>query len=43
VGAMCLSCGHRQSGPTERGRTRHLLPIEWDPASASGAGHLTTA
>jgi hypothetical protein len=43
VGAMCLSCGHRQSGPTEPARIRHLLPIEWDPVSASGAGHPTTA
>ncbi|MGA8211984.1 MAG: hypothetical protein WB799_00215 [Candidatus Sulfotelmatobacter sp.] len=43
VGAICLSCGHRQSGPTEPGRARHLLPIEWDPVSASEAGHLTTA
>ncbi len=43
VGAICLSCGHRQNGPTEPGRARHLLPIEWDPVSASGAGHLTTA
>jgi hypothetical protein len=41
--AICLSCGHRQSRPTEPGRARHLLPIEWDPVSASGAGHLTTA
>jgi hypothetical protein len=43
VGAMCLSCGHRQSRPTEPSRVRHLLPIEWDPLSASGAGHLTTS
>jgi hypothetical protein len=43
VGAICLSCSHRQSGPTEPGRARHLLPIEWDPVSASEAGHLTTA
>lgn len=41
--AICLSCGHRQSGPTEPARTRHLLPIEWDAVSASGAGHLTAA
>jgi hypothetical protein len=39
--AMCLSCGHRQSGPTEPARTRYLLPIEWDPAS--GERHLTPA
>jgi hypothetical protein len=43
VGAICLSCGHRQSGPTEPGRVRHLLPIEWEPVSASEAGRLTTA
>jgi hypothetical protein len=43
VGARCLSCGHRQSGPIEPGRARHLLPIEWDPLSASSAGHLTIA
>jgi hypothetical protein len=43
VGAICLSCGHRQSGPTEPGRARHLLPIEWESVSASDAGHLTTA
>jgi hypothetical protein len=41
--AMCLSCGHRQSGPTEPARARYLLPIEWDPVSASGERHLTTA
>jgi hypothetical protein len=43
VGAICLSCGHRQSGPTEPERARHLLPIEWEPVSTSEAGHLTTA
>ncbi len=43
VGAICLSCGHRQSGPTEPARVHHLLPIEWDAVSAKGAGHLTSA
>jgi hypothetical protein len=43
VGAMCLSCGHRQSGPTEPACARHLLPIEWDPVSARRSDHLTTA
>jgi hypothetical protein len=43
VGAICLSCGHRQSGPTEPSRVRHLLPIEWDPISASGADLSTVA
>jgi hypothetical protein len=43
AGAICLSCGHRQSGPTEPARVHHLLPIEWDPVNAKGAGELTTA
>jgi len=43
VGAICLSCGHRQNGPTEPARVHHLLPIEWDAVSAKDAGHLTTA
>jgi hypothetical protein len=41
VGAICLSCGHRQSQATEPARARHLLPMEWEPAR--GAGHLTAA
>jgi hypothetical protein len=43
VGAICLTCGHRQGGPTEPARVHHLLPIEWEPGIASGAGHVTTA
>jgi len=43
VGSICLSCGHRQSGATEPARTRHLLPIEWEPVSSVGEAHLTTA
>ena len=43
VGAVCLSCGHRQSNTTARAPVRHLSPIEWDPVSASPADHLTTA
>jgi hypothetical protein len=44
VGAICLSCGHRQSGPTAPARTRHLLPIEWDLVSAGEAvGPVATA
>jgi len=41
VGAICLTCGHRQDPGTDPGRIRHLLPIEWNPGS--GTGHLTTA
>jgi len=42
VGAICLSCGHRPNKANGPARVRHLLPIEWEPASASGAAdHLT--
>jgi hypothetical protein len=41
VGALCLSCGHRQSVEGEA-PVRHLLPIEWNPVSASG-GHVKRA
>jgi hypothetical protein len=43
VGAICLSCGHRQSSATGPAPIRHLLPIEWYPVSANGADHPTTA
>lgn len=34
--AICLSCGHRQSNPTEPALVRHLLPIEWEPTITIG-------
>jgi len=43
IGAICLSCGHRQSKATEPARPCHLPPIQWEPVSATEAGHLTTA
>jgi hypothetical protein len=43
VGAICLSCGHRQSTATAPARARHLLPMEWATVSAIDARHLTTA
>jgi hypothetical protein len=43
VGAICLSCGHRQSTPTAPARVRHLLPMEWSPTETTKASHLTTA
>src|SRR5438477_13112319 len=43
VGAICLSCGHRQSTPTAPARVRHLLPMEWSPTEITKASHLTTA
>ena len=30
VGAICLSCGHRQDKATEPARARHVLPIAWE-------------
>jgi hypothetical protein len=41
VGAICLSCGHRQNKATEP--TRYFPPVEWEPFSAIDARHLTTA
>lgn len=43
VGAICLSCGHRQDKATEPARARHLLPIAWEPVGAIDARHPTTA
>jgi hypothetical protein len=43
VGAICLSCGHRQNNATEPARARHLSPIAWEPAGAIDASHLTAA
>jgi hypothetical protein len=43
VGAICLSCGHRQSQATAPGVTRNFPPVQWDIPDATGAGHLATA
>ena len=43
VGAVCLSCGRRQSEATEPGRARHSLPMEWASADTIKAFHLTSA
>ncbi|MDQ6653603.1 MAG: hypothetical protein M3Y84_12770 [Acidobacteriota bacterium] len=43
VGAICLSCGHRQSKPTEPACSRHFSPIEWKPAHGIDARYLSTA
>jgi hypothetical protein len=42
VGAVCLSCGHRQS-KTEPGVTRQFLPVEWESASLLSGSHLEAA
>jgi hypothetical protein len=36
VGAICLSCGHKQQNATDP--MRHLMPMEWDSAGAVNAG-----
>jgi hypothetical protein len=43
VGAICLSCGHRQNKASEACRIRHFPPVEWEPVDAIEARHLTTA
>ena len=43
VGAICLSCGHRQITATAPARVRHLPPMEWAPGETIKASHLTTA
>jgi hypothetical protein len=43
VGAICLSCGHRQCAATEPARARHLMPMEWAPADADKISGLTNA
>jgi hypothetical protein len=39
VGAICISCGHRQNKATEPGRARHMPQIEWGRLGAIYAGH----
>jgi hypothetical protein len=43
VGAICLSCGHRQDKATEPAGPRHLPPIAWDLVGAADACHPTAA
>jgi hypothetical protein len=43
VGAICLSCGHRQGAATEPSRARHLMPMEWAPVDAVKPSSLTNA
>jgi hypothetical protein len=43
VGAICISCGHRQDNATEPERTRYVTPMEWEPADAVDPRNLTTA
>jgi hypothetical protein len=40
VGAICLSCGRRQSKATAPGGTRDFPPVLWGTGNATGADHL---
>ena len=47
VGAICLTCGHRQGQATEPQRARHFPPMEWNPPvtatkTTTGSDPLTT-
>ena len=37
VGAICLSCGHRQNKATEPGLTRCFPPAQWESTKAIDA------
>ena len=44
VGALCLSCGHRQSKATESvGGTRDFPPVQWDTTGPTDMGHMAHA
>ncbi|MGA8440765.1 MAG: hypothetical protein WB762_13770 [Candidatus Sulfotelmatobacter sp.] len=43
VGAICLSCGHRQDKATEPEHACHVLPIAWEPGGAIRARSLKGA
>ena len=41
LGAICLSCGHRQSKATEPGVTRNFPPTPWESTKAIHASPAT--
>ncbi len=43
VGAICLSCGHRQSKATEPGVTRDFPPVQWHATNAFDSEHISSA
>jgi hypothetical protein len=42
VGAICLSCGHRQSKANTPGATRSFPPMQWEFAKAIAARTTST-
>ena len=43
IGAICLSCGSRQTTATAGVDARHLMPMEWPPLDSIKASNLTIA
>jgi hypothetical protein len=43
VGAICLSCGHRQSKGTEESVTRVFPPVPWESMRVIDGSHTSTA
>lgn len=43
VGAICLSCGHRQSKGTDMDNTRNFPPARWESVETIDASHITAA
>lgn len=43
LGAICLSCGHRQSEVAEHGITRQFQPVEWEVEDSIEGLHLQRA
>jgi hypothetical protein len=42
VGAICLSCGNRQSAAVEPDIAHHFPPIQWESINLLDAHHPTT-
>ena len=43
VGAICLSCGHRQQNAAKTTAVRHFLPMEWETEDSNGRLSQTAA
>jgi hypothetical protein len=43
VGAICLSCGYRQSPTSDGVPVRHVLPMDWPPAGGTQPNQLVAA
>jgi hypothetical protein len=43
VGAICLSCGHRQNEATAPGDTRDFPPVQWDVENSINSEYLVSA